>query len=100
MIEEVARALLASAQVFSYVDYFPTFFLLLSLGWAILASGVISRWFGWTALLGALVSLVTAYPLLKADLVGGGVDALWIVAASVALFLSRASRSRAVVDAV
>lgn len=89
---QLARALAASAQVFSYVDYFPTLLLFVTLGWAILASKVIHQWFGASAFLLALVSLVIAYPPLNADLVGAGLDALWIIAASIALFLSAAAR--------
>ena len=90
---QVARALAASAQVFSYVDYFPTVLFFASMGWAILASGIINRWFGLTAFPVALLSLVVAYPTLGADLVGAVVDAIWIAATAVALFVSTRGRT-------
>ncbi len=90
---QVARAFAASAQVFSYVDYFPTVLLFASMGWAIVASRIINRWFGYAAFLVAVVSLVVAYPPLQADILGAFLDGIWIAATAVALFVSPAARS-------
>lgn len=86
----VAHTLANLAQVFSYVDYFPTAAFFAAIGVAILRTSVISRWFGWSAIVFAIVCLIVAAPSLKLDVPSAILTMLWIAAASIAFFRAAA----------
>lgn len=94
----VARMLVNAAQMFSYLDYFPNVLMFLAIGWAILASGVMNRWWGFLAFPMAAISLVIAFPPLKADFVGI-ITLLYMLALSIAMFVAAGKRVPAAVPA-
>jgi hypothetical protein len=81
----LARALYDSAQVFSFVDWFPIALLFAALAVAVRRTGFIASPFGWTAAALAVVSLIAAPPTFGLDMAVSLLVFAWIAAVSVLL---------------
>jgi hypothetical protein len=81
----LARALYDLAQVFSYVDWFPTALLFAALALAVRRTRLVASWLGWTAAAISVLALVAAPPALGLDLPVSLISFLWIVVLSVIL---------------
>jgi len=88
----LARALHDLAQVFSYIDWFPTALLFAALALALRRSRLLAPWLGWTAAAIAALALIAAPPALGLDLPVSLLSFLWIAVLSVILGLA-SSRS-------
>ncbi len=87
----LARALHDLAQVFSYVDWFPTALLFAALALALRRTRLVASWLGWTAAGIAVLALVAAPPALGLDLPVSLVSFLWIVALTATLGIAGSS---------
>jgi hypothetical protein len=81
----LARALYDTAQVFSFVDWFPIALLFAALAVAVRRTRFIAAQFGWTAAALAAVSLIAAPPSLGLDMPVSLLVFVWIAAVSVVL---------------
>jgi hypothetical protein len=79
----LARALHDLAQVFSYIDWFPTALLFATLALAVWRTRFVASWLGWPAAAIALLALIAAPPSLGLDVPVSLLSFLWIAVVSV-----------------
>jgi hypothetical protein len=91
----LARALYDLAQVFSYVDWFPTALLFAALALALRRTRLVAKWLVWTAAAIAVLGLVAAPPALGLDLPVSLISFLWIVVLSVILGIASSRSAKA-----
>ena len=84
----LARALHDVAQVFSYVDWFPTALLFATLALAVRRTRLVASWLAWTAAAIAVLALIAAPPSLGLDVPVSLISFLWIVVVSITLGLA------------
>jgi hypothetical protein len=81
----LARALYDSAQVFSFVDWFPIALLFAALAVAVRRTRFVASPLGWTAAALAVVSLIAAPPTFGLDVPASLLAFVWIAVVSVLL---------------
>jgi hypothetical protein len=89
----VARAIYDTAQVFSYVDWFPLALFLAAFAGAVRRTRLVAAWLGWSAAVLAVLSLGAAPPTFGLDLGVSVVVFVWIILVTVLLRTSPPRRT-------